>query len=212
MSYILDALKKSEKERAIGNVPTLDVVSDRPTESRGSSGKSWWIIGIFLFLSVASAFGFFYRKEMFAEVAEFTNDSTDTAEVPIESSTAGKVKASPVSAMSSAGYNTTTEQSANAVKKSQVIDKKLNTSIPDKAQVNENTRSAEKPNAPVSIAKVNSRKPGVNQSATLDQPENLSGKSNVLAKNSPAASKVDVRIDTTLIASEDFTVWIALPA
>jgi hypothetical protein len=29
---------------------------------------------------------------------------------------------------------------------------------------------------------------------------------------SPAASKVEVRIVMTLVASEDFTVWIALPA
>ena len=29
---------------------------------------------------------------------------------------------------------------------------------------------------------------------------------------SPAESKVDVRTETTLVASEDFTVWIALPA
>lgn len=50
MSYILDALKKSERDRHLGHVPDLDTVQDMPV----ARANRWpWIIGAMLTLNAA---------------------------------------------------------------------------------------------------------------------------------------------------------------
>ena len=73
MSYILDALKKSEKERAIGNVPTLDVVSDHPPPPKQLGGRQWLLLSIILVVGLVIAAAFVYRKEVLVEVAKFSS-------------------------------------------------------------------------------------------------------------------------------------------
>jgi len=55
MSYILDALKKNERERGVARVPTLATVHEFGEERRGRA----WIIGGALLLSAAVAAWFF---------------------------------------------------------------------------------------------------------------------------------------------------------
>lgn len=49
MSTILDALKKSEQERKLGDIPTL---SDMPTPDEGAQVSSAWIIALLVVLLV----------------------------------------------------------------------------------------------------------------------------------------------------------------
>jgi general secretion pathway protein B len=52
MSYILDALKKAEKERDLGNVPKLETVHDSPPDAGRRPGL-WMVIGIGLLANAA---------------------------------------------------------------------------------------------------------------------------------------------------------------
>jgi len=73
VSYILDALKKSEKERAIGNVPTLDAVSDHPPPPKQMGGRQWLLLSIILVVGLVIAAAFVYRKEVLVGVAKFSS-------------------------------------------------------------------------------------------------------------------------------------------
>ena len=56
MSYILDALKKSEREKTLGQVPTLEsVVSDGAKKQR--AGTPWWLNLIVFFVALFAVFG-----------------------------------------------------------------------------------------------------------------------------------------------------------
>jgi general secretion pathway protein B len=48
MSYILEALKKADSERLVGNVPDLDSVHDRGVQSGGRKTRWLWILGALL--------------------------------------------------------------------------------------------------------------------------------------------------------------------
>ncbi len=51
MSYILDALKKSERERSLGNIPTLDTIGG---EEREGHRVRRWLVGSILALFIAA--------------------------------------------------------------------------------------------------------------------------------------------------------------
>ncbi len=56
MSYILDALKKSEREKTLGQVPTLEsVVTDGAKKQR--SGTPWWLNLIVFFVAMLAVVG-----------------------------------------------------------------------------------------------------------------------------------------------------------
>ena len=56
MSYILDALKKSEREKTLGQVPTLEsVVSDGAKKKR--TGTPWWLNLVVFFVTLIAVFG-----------------------------------------------------------------------------------------------------------------------------------------------------------
>jgi general secretion pathway protein B len=56
MSYILDALKKSEREKTLGQVPTLEsVISDGAKKQR--SGTPWWLNLLVFFVAFFAVFG-----------------------------------------------------------------------------------------------------------------------------------------------------------
>lgn len=55
MSYILDALKKSEQERQRGNVPDIKAVHNSTAKSVTESRRSWWIYLFVLVLLVNGA-------------------------------------------------------------------------------------------------------------------------------------------------------------
>ena len=48
MSYILEALKKADSERLVGNVPDLDSVHDRGVRAGGRKTRWLWILGALL--------------------------------------------------------------------------------------------------------------------------------------------------------------------
>jgi len=48
MSYILDALKKSERDRSLGHVPTLNTVHGYP--KLGVRGRSWFVLALLILL------------------------------------------------------------------------------------------------------------------------------------------------------------------
>jgi len=55
MSYILDALKKSEQERQRGNVPDIKAVHNSSAKTVAESSRSWWIYLFVLVLLVNAA-------------------------------------------------------------------------------------------------------------------------------------------------------------
>lgn len=56
MSYILDALKKSEREKTLGQVPTLEsVISDGAKKQR--TGTPWWLNVIVFFVTLIAVTG-----------------------------------------------------------------------------------------------------------------------------------------------------------
>lgn len=55
MSYILDALKKSEQERQRGNVPDIKAVHNSPAKPVMESRRSWWLYLFILVLLVNGA-------------------------------------------------------------------------------------------------------------------------------------------------------------
>ncbi len=69
MSYILDALKKSEKERDIGKVPTLHSVDGSGLAHTSKSFPMLWIIVVVLSIIVAVLL-YFQFKEIAVEVHE----------------------------------------------------------------------------------------------------------------------------------------------
>ncbi len=63
MSYLLDALRKSERERALGNVPNLGTVS-ATTARRGHHWASWIVVPGMLVILAAVAVWFVLRPEL----------------------------------------------------------------------------------------------------------------------------------------------------
>lgn len=95
MSYILDALKKSEKERTLGNIPTLDTAAN-------SSAKrvplSWFVLAVAAIVFVVIGFGLLSLRTStpgFEQMA--SRDSTDeSAGVGADPAAADKQMPAPV--------------------------------------------------------------------------------------------------------------------
>jgi general secretion pathway protein B len=69
MSYILDALKKAERERGLASVPTIEAIHELP---KGNHSGRWIALGL-LFLSVLMVLGLFYasnRRDSRSPVSE----------------------------------------------------------------------------------------------------------------------------------------------
>lgn len=58
MSYILDALRKSERERTVGQVPTLHTAADFDAVNRGR--RSLWLVLLFMLVLGMTAAGFLF--------------------------------------------------------------------------------------------------------------------------------------------------------
>ena len=86
MSYILDALKKSEREKTLGQVPTLEtVVADGA--KRQSQGTPWWLnLLVFVLVLLGVLVGMYYaglinigkKENNFAATAPSSGEITDS--------------------------------------------------------------------------------------------------------------------------------------
>ncbi|WP_455366522.1 general secretion pathway protein GspB [Kaarinaea lacus] len=87
MSYILDALKKSEQERQRGNVPDIKSIHNTPATPATQTRRSWWLYLFILVLLVNGAiFSVVYLGDntgtetlpgtQESELAALTNEST----------------------------------------------------------------------------------------------------------------------------------------
>jgi hypothetical protein len=95
MSYILDALRKSEKERQAGQVPGLP---DLVTETRQPSSPRWlWLAGFgLLLLNLAGlAYWLLHRQEPTPPPAEVANDPVSQPAVPARPAVATADQATP---------------------------------------------------------------------------------------------------------------------
>jgi len=79
MSYILDALKKSEQERGHGNIPDVQTVHSSSLNYRNEK-KAYWphILIIAVLLNLIAIVYFIVNKENSAETAQQTNVITHT--------------------------------------------------------------------------------------------------------------------------------------
>jgi general secretion pathway protein B len=95
MSYILDALRKSERERSLGAVPDLETVQqERPI----MHASRWpWLVGVLLLFNVAIVIAFFLKEPATVVVAE--SGETEKTESAVSVVPAG----SPEGAMAPAG-------------------------------------------------------------------------------------------------------------
>jgi len=83
MSYILDALKKSEREKTLGQVPTLEtVISDGAKKQ--PTGTPWWLnLLVFLFVLTAILVGMYFaglinfdsKKDTFSTLSNSTQNN-----------------------------------------------------------------------------------------------------------------------------------------
>ncbi len=82
MSYILDALKKSERERSLGAVPTLETVHDFSTTPRKRPGFRILALALVILFALLGA-GIY--GAMFWEAREIAGSDTNNAEsLPVE--------------------------------------------------------------------------------------------------------------------------------
>jgi len=84
MSYILDALKKSEREKTLGQVPTLEsVVSDGAKKQR--SGTPWWLNLIVFFVTLIAVVGILNMAGLinFSSSENSASQQTGTSEVSV---------------------------------------------------------------------------------------------------------------------------------
>ncbi len=67
MSFILDALKKSEAERQLGEIPSLATAGEIPYSQKQ---KKSWLLPLFLFLLAALVIAWFWREYVYQEAVE----------------------------------------------------------------------------------------------------------------------------------------------
>jgi len=81
MSYILDALRKSERERSLGAVPDLDTVQqERPV----MHASRWpWAVGVLLLFNVAIGIMFFMKEPATVVIAESSEPAEAVPVVPV---------------------------------------------------------------------------------------------------------------------------------
>ena len=77
MSYILDALRKSERERSLGAVPDLETVQqERPVVH----ASRWpWVVGVLLLINVAIAIAFLLKEPVTVVVESGVTGKTESA-------------------------------------------------------------------------------------------------------------------------------------
>jgi general secretion pathway protein B len=87
MSYILDALKKSEQERGHGNIPDVQTVHSSGLNYR-SEKKSYWpyILIVAVLLNLLAIVYFILNKENIEQTATATQETNVTDQVKTESS------------------------------------------------------------------------------------------------------------------------------
>jgi general secretion pathway protein B len=103
MSYILDALRKSEKERQAGQVPGLP---DLVTETRQPSSPRWlWLAGLGLLLLNLAGLGYWllHRQEPTPPPAEVANAPVSQPVTPAQPSAATADQAAPQPRIVNAG-------------------------------------------------------------------------------------------------------------
>jgi general secretion pathway protein B len=93
MSYILDALKKSERERSLGNVPTLNTVHSYPKSS--ASWRWLWlalVLLIMLMLIGVTVYGVMFWSQ--DDVVQSASEKSHTASTSARRAVAAKKPAS----------------------------------------------------------------------------------------------------------------------
>ena len=116
MSYILDALKKSEREKTLGQVPTLEsVVSDGAKKQR--SGTPWWLNIIVFIVALLVVLGLLKMAGMlnFTQPASVSTQESGQAAESTTEFNQSQSATEPVTAVSSTQTSTeqTSSQSAN---------------------------------------------------------------------------------------------------
>ena len=97
MSYILDALKKSEREKTLGQVPTLEsVVSDGAKKKR--TGTPWWLNLVVFFVTLIAVFGILNMAGLinFSGSGDSDSQLTNQAQVSPGNADAGEPAAQSV--------------------------------------------------------------------------------------------------------------------
>ena len=172
MSYILDALKKSEQERGHGNIPDVQTVHSSSLNYRNEKTAYWpYILITAVILNLIAITYFIVDKEQPAETAtevegsaaissSLSEDSVSVAEsdTPVEAPTSKNDKDTAVSEPLTAAI-ATTDISAPAkpspdpaVKKAQPADKNINQkTVADKSTDNSITEVVEFHDLPESI-------------------------------------------------------------
>lgn len=91
MSYILDALKKSEQERGQGNIPDVQTVHSSSLSYRNDKKAYWpYILIIAVILNLLAITYFIINKEKNVDTKVAAQDNTSTAQTTTENNTAAK--------------------------------------------------------------------------------------------------------------------------
>ncbi len=141
MSYILDALKKSEQERGHGNIPDVQTVHSSSLNYR-SEKKTYWpyFLIVAVLLNLLAIVYFIFSKETPPEIEAETAQSTETADTVNASGIAADATAPPeisAAAVIEKNKDTATEEvivkpaTTNVEKKIQKPDKKTETDNTD---------------------------------------------------------------------------------
>jgi general secretion pathway protein B len=95
MSYILDALKKSERERSLNNIPILETMSAR-TNGGGSGWRAAFLVLIVVVLGIAAVVAYVDRDRARDPGAALTENATPVREIEAEAASMTPEIASPV--------------------------------------------------------------------------------------------------------------------
>ncbi len=104
MSYILDALKKSDQERQQNNGPTLQSVHRPPVKKAKNNGLKWAVALLFLVLLLAFSFAgwyFFYGSSFNSPSLNNPSEPANGNTVPL---TADKVENTPAVVQQTESY------------------------------------------------------------------------------------------------------------
>lgn len=116
MSYILDALKKSEQERGHGNIPDVQTVHSSGLNYR-SEKKSYWpyILIVAVLLNLLAIVYFILNKESTEKTVTVTQETNVTDQVKTESNvTPEKTTAADSSTTQTSNKNTEIEDTATS--------------------------------------------------------------------------------------------------
>ena len=99
MSYILDALKKSEKERALGNIPTLETA---PSSKKRGVPLSWFVLAVAAVVFVVVGFVLLSMRTSTPDFEQTAARNSTEAQVATASDPTEAAPASAETAASSA--------------------------------------------------------------------------------------------------------------